>query len=145
MASEDPRILDFEASALQRKLEDRTMRVVLTGQTVLADGMLIDEFEHQLKNWGSNDVDISMWLVIIMEELGEASKEVLRQSPNKVCYELTQVIACCIQAIRHLAETSLMSDTEKPDFERFLAMISAGYPNRSQNVAETSDANNPRH
>ena len=57
--------------------------------------LILGEREDQLAIWGWQTRNDPEWLVILMEEVGEASKEILEESPTSyhVAFELIQSVA----------------------------------------------------
>lgn len=78
----------------------------------LAIRQIRQELRRQDEQWGSRDHDTSMWLTILVEELGEVAKAVLDESDDLAGYvdwvegvirETVQVAAVATAMIEHLA------------------------------------------
>lgn len=57
------------------------------------------ERERQNQLWGQQNHNAAMWHVILMEEVGEAAKEIWENEPEKYREEMVQVAAVAIAAI----------------------------------------------
>lgn len=74
-------------------------------------GLSYDEIQRQYKKWGMQNHSLIEWNAILVEEVGEASKEILEDhfSPEfyqldpergtRIQKEIVQVIAVCIRMI----------------------------------------------
>ena len=57
---------------------------------------IIAEQSRQLVKWGVQNHDDFYWLGIVVEELGEVSKELIEGNPSEMRKELVQLAACCV-------------------------------------------------
>lgn len=67
--------------------------------------MINAELHRQSDKWGKQNHSPEVWLVILSEELGEASKAILEKDQLALIAELTQVAAVAISAIDNLLHT----------------------------------------
>lgn len=65
------------------------------------------EREHQDKEWGEQNHEPAYWLAILVEEVGEAAKEIVDYNPYNLRNELVQIAAVAIAAIESLERNEL--------------------------------------
>lgn len=74
--------------------------------------LIVDERKYQEKKYGKQNHEPLKWLAILMEEVGEASKEVLEcQMPNYV-EEMVQVAAVAVAALETILTKGQEQDKE---------------------------------
>jgi len=86
----------------------------------LIELMIQHEVDFQKEKWGTQNHHPEKWMVILMEEVGEASKAVLEANPVKSRLywlkeykkELIQVAAVAISAIDSLERNELKEERE---------------------------------
>lgn len=59
---------------------------------------VLGEMDHQDRKWAVQNQGLRTWLVVLMEEVGEACQACLEDKPLDVEAELIQVAAVAIQA-----------------------------------------------
>jgi len=62
-------------------------------------GEVINERDRQDRKWGIQNHSPMMWLCILSEEVGEASKAVLENDPEGYRKEMVQVAAVAVAAL----------------------------------------------
>ena len=62
-------------------------------------GDVLHERESQHTKWGQQDHDEDRWMVILMEEVGEAARAIFDENPDNYRKELMQVAAVAVAAI----------------------------------------------
>lgn len=62
-------------------------------------GDVLHERESQYEKWGQQDHDEDRWMVILMEEVGEAARAIFDENPANYREELLQVAAVAVAAI----------------------------------------------
>ena len=58
-----------------------------------------DERLRQDRKWGEQNHDLALWMVILMEEVGEAAKAVFEKSAQEYRGELIQIAAVAASAV----------------------------------------------
>ena len=68
--------------------------------------LLRNEMKRQRDKWGARSHDSPYWAIILMEEVGEAAKAILDQSPSgDLKDELVQVAAVCISWLQAMEDS----------------------------------------
>lgn len=80
------------------QMEPRTLRLIKS--------ILLERRQQDLK-WGKQEHNAAWWMNILMEEVGEASKAVLEQSPEQYREEMIQVAAVALAALESFEEHGL--------------------------------------
>ncbi len=82
----------------------RTSLPVLGQKTASIAHEVLDERINQEEKWGTQDHDPSYWMVILMEEVGEACHEICGKGKDYKAHrqELIQVAAVAFAAIESL-------------------------------------------
>lgn len=57
------------------------------------------ENNNQLTKWGIQEHPLEKWMCIFLEEVGELSKEVLEENPNKMLNESIQVATLSLKLV----------------------------------------------
>jgi NTP pyrophosphatase (non-canonical NTP hydrolase) len=60
---------------------------------------VLEERGRQDHKWGQQDHHPAVWMVILLEEVGEAAKEILEQNWEKYREELVQVAAVSLSML----------------------------------------------
>lgn len=65
-------------------------------------GLVQAELDKQEEEWGQSNHPLGFWMLILIEEVGEAAKEILEDDIVAASLELVQVAAVAIAAIEDL-------------------------------------------
>jgi len=85
---------------VKRKMQKMTNKVIEhlnRTENIFSD--IFEEIRFQDEKWGDQNLEPSIWLAIIMEELGEAAKSALKNENIEYRKKLVQVAANAIYAI----------------------------------------------
>jgi NTP pyrophosphatase (non-canonical NTP hydrolase) len=82
-----------------------------------------EERDAQDKKWGEQNHDFFVWLAILMEEVGEASKAALERKESEYESEMIQVAAVAVAALECLQRGRIKEESELADSNYILRNI----------------------